>query len=120
MPTPLSSQALLAEVIRVLEDMKAHRIVPLNVRDLTPLTDHMVVASGTSSRHVEAITDALVEQIKPQLQQVIPIDRDEDSEWSLVDLGDVIVHIMQPRTRDMYALEQLWARETREEQRAQR
>lgn len=91
-----------------LADMKAGNIVSLDVKPLTSITDYMVIATGTSSRHVQAIADKLVEHLKPLIQRPVHLDADMDREWVLVDLGDVIVHIMQPRTRDFYQLETLW------------
>lgn len=105
----MQRKALLEAVLNDLSDLKAIHIVPLNVHQLTSITDYMIIASGNSSRHVSAIAEHLVEHMKKR--DIIPlgIEADLNNEWVLVDLGDIIVHIMQPQTRDFYQLEKLWS-----------
>jgi len=103
---------LLDEVIRDLEDIKAIEIVFFDVRDITPLADYMVIATGTSSRHVNAVANNLIRKMKERDITPLGIECDLACEWALVDLGNVVVHIMQAKTRAFYQLETLWSQET--------
>ena len=94
--------------IKALDDLKAFDIKAIDVEDLTNITDAMIIATGTSSTHVKALADNVVKQAKEQGIKPLSLEGTETGEWVLVDLGDVIVHIMQPRTRDFYHLEGLW------------
>lgn len=105
----ISSEALLNLVIQSLENFKAGSITSLDVHNMTSITDYMVIANGTSSRHVSAIADNLIEKIKSLNISPCSIEGDEDNDWVLVDLGDVVVHVMQPRARAYYNLEKLWS-----------
>ena len=96
-------------IVNALEDLKARDIVRLDVRKLTTVTDYMIVASGTSNRHVKAIADAVVEAAREAGVRPTGIEGEEGSEWVLVDLGDTLVHVMQPRIREFYNLEKLWS-----------
>jgi ribosome-associated protein len=91
-----------------LEDMKAVDIRLLDVRGISDVTDYMVIASGTSDRHVKSIADRVVQQSKAAGVRPFGIEGDREGEWVLVDLPDVMVHVMLPRVREFYALEQLW------------
>jgi ribosome-associated protein len=100
----------LAEIVEgVLDDMKAADIVALNVDRLTSITDYMLIASGRSNRHVRSIADSVVEKAREAGCTILGVEGHDYGEWVLVDLGDVIVHIMQPKTRDFYKLENLWS-----------
>ncbi len=99
---------LLPLVIDALEELKAQNITDLDVRDMTSMADHMVIASGTSNRHVKALADNVVEAAKKADCPPIGSEGEESGEWILVDLGDVIVHLMLPATREFYDLERLW------------
>ena len=99
---------LLNYVLHDLDDLKAINISPLDVHLSTSITDYMVIASGNSGRHVHAIADNLIRKMKERLIAPFGIEGDANNEWVLVDLGDVVVHIMQPQTRDYYSLEKLW------------
>jgi ribosome-associated protein len=102
------SKELVELVERALDDLKAVDIKILEVSGLTSITDYMVIAGGTSDRHVRSIADNVVEQAKEAGAEVLGIEGHEFGEWVLVDLTDVVVHIMQPRVRDFYKLENLW------------
>lgn len=92
-----------------LEDIKAIDVRVLDVRKLTSITDFMVVASGTSRRHVRGIAERLVEEAKKEGFPAMGVEGEQESEWVLVDLVDVVVHIMQAETRQLYDLEGLWS-----------
>lgn len=100
--------ALLSVVQRALDDMKAVDVQMLDVRGLTTITDVMVVASGTSDRHVKAIADRIVQETKSAGRRPFGVEGERDGEWVLVDLPDVLVHVMLPRVREFYSIEQLW------------
>ena len=95
-------------VAAALDDLKAVDITVLDVGHLTTVTDTMVVASGRSDRHVRAIAGAVVEQSKKAGFRPIGVEGERSGEWVLVDLGDVVVHVMLPRVREFYNLEKLW------------
>jgi ribosome-associated protein len=91
-----------------LDDMKAVNVRVLDVRGQSDVADYMVVASGNSDRHVKSIADRVVQQAKAAGVRPFGIEGERDGEWVLVDLPDVLVHVMLPRAREFYALEQLW------------
>jgi ribosome-associated protein len=95
-------------VAGALEDLKAVDVHTLDVRHLTTVTDTMVVASGRSDRHVRAIAGAVVEQAKKAGFRPIGVEGERTGEWVLVDLADLVVHVMLPRVREFYNLEKLW------------
>jgi len=96
-------------VIAALDDLKAKDIVEVDVRGKSSVADLLVVASGTSSRHVKSIADEVVKKAKQVGNPPIGVEGQREAEWVLVDLGDVIVHVMLPRTREFYGLERLWS-----------
>ena len=101
--------------VAVLHDMKAQEVEVLNVARLTDITDYMVIASGTSDRHVKSIADRLREQVREKSRlRPIGVEGQAEGEWVLIDFGDVVVHIMRPQTRKFYDLERLWSREVEE------
>ncbi len=104
----LSSTQLQKLVVSSLEDMKAIDIQNLDVTGISPLTDFFVIASGTSSRHVKSMADKLVMLAKKSGNPPLGIEGQRQGEWVLVDLNDVIVHLMLPQTRAFYNLEKLW------------
>ena len=95
-------------VLEVLHELKAHEVVTLDVRHLTPLTDAMIIASGRSARHVRAVAEAVVERCKHAGEPPLGREGEAAGEWVLLDLGDVVVHVMQPQVRQFYELEKLW------------
>lgn len=95
-------------VVEALENRKGRDIVALDVRRLTDITDFMVIASGSSNRHVKALVDQVIEAAKLGRHQVLGVEGREAAEWVLLDLGDVVVHVMQAAAREFYDLERLW------------
>jgi ribosome-associated protein len=100
--------ALKAVVINALDDMKALEIKVLDVRGLTDVADTMVIASGTSDRHVRSVAQKLVEKTKAAGFRPHGVEGQQDSDWVLIDLNEMIVHVMLPRVREFYGLEKLW------------
>jgi ribosome-associated protein len=96
-------------VVQSLEDLKAQDVRVLDVTALTSIMDVMVIASGTSNRHVKALSESVLEAAKAAGVRPIGVEGDATSDWILVDLGDVVVHVMLPRTRSFYNLEKLWS-----------
>jgi len=94
-------------VVNALEDIKAQDVSVVDVRDRTSVTDFMVIASGTSSRHVKSLADSVVSEARDEGIRASNVEGD-GSDWSLVDLGDVVVHVMMPATREFYDLERFW------------
>ncbi|MEO8463844.1 MAG: ribosome silencing factor [Gammaproteobacteria bacterium] len=95
-------------VAHALDDLKAFETTFLDVRHLTTVTDAMAIASGRSDRHVRAIANAVVEQSKQAGFRPIGVEGANGGEWVLVDLGELVVHVMLPRVREFYNLEKLW------------
>lgn len=104
----MNSEQLCDLVIDALEEVKAKDIVKLDVRELTTVTDYMIVASGTSHRHVKALADAVADKAREAGHRPAGIEGEDGSEWVLLDLQDALVHVMLPRVREFYSLEKLW------------
>lgn len=96
-------------VVDALEDIKAQQLVVLEVAELTNIADHMIIASGTSGRHLKAMANDVIEKIKESGELPIGVEGMDTGEWVLVDLGDVLVHLMLPEVRGHYDLESLWS-----------
>lgn len=94
--------------VAALEDMKAVNVKVLDVRKLTDVADTMIVATGNSDRHVKSIADRVIERCREAGHRAYGIEGQQEGEWVLVDLQDLIVHVMLPRIREFYGLEKLW------------
>ena len=105
----MNSEQLSDLVVEALEDIKARDIVKLDVREMTTVTDYMVVASGTSTRHVQALVDNVVEKASEAGHKPIGVEGESGGEWVLLDLQDTLVHVMLPKVREFYNLEKLWS-----------
>src|SRR5450755_3610368 len=105
---PRRASPLLGIVTAALEDMKAVNVKKLDVRALTDIADTMMIASGNSDRHVRSIAEHVVEKAKAAGFRPLGVEGSRDAEWVLVDLQDILVHVMLPRVREFYGLEKLW------------
>jgi ribosome-associated protein len=105
---PPARAALVKLVAAALDDMKAANVKIIDVRKVTDVADCMVIASGTSDRHVRSIADRVVERTRAGGFRPMGLEGERDGEWVLVDLNDVVVHVMLPRIREFYGLESLW------------
>ena len=104
-----NTKQLLKTVTHALEELKALDILVIDVRDLCSITDIMIIASGRSNRQVKAIAEKVIQTTKDAGQRPIGVEGLQQGEWVLVDLGDVILHVMHPTTRAYYQLEKLWS-----------
>ncbi len=104
----MKAEQLQKIVVEALEDLKAVDITVLDVRNMTTVTDYMVIASGTSDRHVRALLNNVVDEVKKQGVRPLGVEGERDAQWGLVDLGDVVVHVLLPQVREFYQLEKLW------------
>jgi ribosome-associated protein len=105
---PKGKPSLRDVVIGALAELKAVDVRALDVRGLTDITDTMVVASGTSDRHVKSIADRVLQRCKEAGFRPFGMEGERDGEWVLLDLQDLVLHVMLPRVREFYALEKLW------------
>lgn len=105
----MNSEQLSELIIAALDDIKAQEIVKLDVRDMTTVTDYMIVASGMSKRHVQALVENVAERAKHAGHKPIGVEGEEGGEWVLLDLQDALVHVMLPKVREFYNLEKLWS-----------
>lgn len=96
------------QVLGALDELKAKDIREIDVRGKTSITDLLIVASGTSTRHVKSIADEVVRFAKRAGVLPLGVEGEKEAEWVLVDLGDIVVHVMLPRIREFYGLERLW------------
>lgn len=104
----VQTEALKQLVVAALEELKGVDIRVLDVHELTSITDFMVIASGNVDRHVKALAQNVADKARQQGVRPLGVEGLEQGEWALVDLGDVVVHVMKPRVRDFYQLEKLW------------
>ena len=96
-------------VVAALEDIKGHDIEVINTAKLTPMFERIVIACGDSNRHVRSLAQNVQDKVREAGGQVISTEGEESGEWVLVDLGDIVVHVMQPAIRSYYNLEELWS-----------
>ncbi|HKK22598.1 MAG TPA: ribosome silencing factor [Pseudohaliea sp.] len=106
--------------VAALEDVKGQNLVVLDVRGRTSITDFMVLATGNSRRQVKALAESVVEAAREAGYRPLGVEGAEVAEWILVDLGDVLVHVMQPQVREFYRLENVWAMDDAEEEAPER
>ncbi|MDO8207606.1 MAG: ribosome silencing factor [Gallionella sp.] len=106
----LTTEEKTKAVVAALEDIKATDITVIDTSKLSSLFDRMIIASATSNRQAKALADSVVVKLKAQGEVVLGREGEESGEWVLVDLGEVLVHIMQPATRAYYNLEELWSK----------
>ncbi len=105
----MSATSLRDHIVAALDDLKGQDIIALDVTKLTPITDYMVLVSGTSNRHVKALVDQVITTAKDCGCPATGVEGRETYEWVLLDLGDVVVHVMQKEARAFYELERLWS-----------
>lgn len=104
----MNSQQLLDFAFDKVDDMKAKDIITLDVREKSSIADFLVICTGTSKRHVQSIADHVAKEARHVGETPLGHEGQVEGEWVLVDLGDVIVHVMQDQTRSFYELEKLW------------
>ncbi|MCH9671947.1 MAG: ribosome silencing factor [Gammaproteobacteria bacterium] len=105
----MDSEALLELAKEALEDLKAVNIQVLDVKSLTDVTDYMVIATGNSGRQVKALADNVALKAKRAGHPALGVEGEREGDWVLVDLTDIVIHVMQPDVRDLYQLEKLWS-----------
>ena len=105
---PKAASRLRDVVLNALAELKAVDVKALDVRGLTDITDTMVVASGTSDRHVKSLAERVTQRCKEAGFRPYGMEGERDGEWVLLDLQDVVLHVMLPRVREFYALEKMW------------
>ena len=101
-------EVLRKQVLAALDELEAKDVKEIDVRGKTSIADILVIASGTSTRHVKSLADEVVKFVKKAGMMPLGVEGQREAEWVLVDLGDVIVHVMLPRIREFYGLERLW------------
>ena len=116
----MQSNRLRRLAVGALEDLKAADILELDVRKLSNFTDYMIIASGRSARQVAALAENVLMKAKQAGEAPLGVEGMRGGEWVLVDLGDVVVHVMQPEVREFYQLEKLWSTRETPEQRSPR
>ncbi len=115
MNTQMNTKQVTELALTALGDLKAQDVRILDVSNKSTITETMIVATGTSTRHVKSIADNVALEAKRQGNPALGVEGEQGSEWVLVDLDDVVVHVMLQQTRDFYNLEKLWGTETKVE-----
>jgi len=108
-----ATEQTLKHMLAALDDLKGVDVRTINVTNISDVTDYMVLASGTSNRHVRSLVDRVLEDLKAKDARPLGVEGKESSEWVLVDFGDIILHVMQAETRGFYDLERLWSESSR-------
>ena len=109
MPKTTTAAKTRSWIQHALEDAKARDIVVLDVRKISDFTDYMVIATGTSNRHVQSTADKVVDALRAHGVRTVGVEGGRTGDWVLIDFGDVIAHVMREETRDFYNLEKLWS-----------
>ncbi|HSW69670.1 MAG TPA: ribosome silencing factor [Gammaproteobacteria bacterium] len=104
----MNTEKLQTLALEAIEDLKGLEVVTFDVRALTSITDAMIICSGRSNRHVKSIAENVVKKAKEAKLTYIRMEGERQGEWVIVDLADIIVHVMLPQTREFYSLEDLW------------
>jgi len=104
----MSTEKLQALVEQALDDIKADDVQVIDVRDTTSITDLMIIATGSSTRHVRSVADTVIEKVKKAGYKILSMEGEQACDWVLVDIGDIVLHVMLPDVREFYALEKLW------------
>ena len=105
----MTADVLTTIALEALEDLKAQDITRLNVTRLSDVMDQLIIASGTSNRHVKSLADQVIGKAKEKGYKPIGVEGMENADWVLVDFGDTVIHLMLPQTRALYDLEGLWS-----------
>jgi ribosome-associated protein len=113
-------EKLIELVVQALEDVKAVNLTVLDVQAMTSVTDRLIIVSGTSTRHVKALADSVIEKTSAAGRRPLGVEGQREAEWVLVDLGDIVVHVMLPQVRVLYNLEKLWDSELLQRDKTQR
>lgn len=108
----MQTQQILEFVLDKIDDLKARDIITIDVGATSTITEHMVICSGNSRKHVQSIAEHVAYEAKEAGETPLGVEGKEDSEWVLVDMGPVVLHVMQEGTRDFYQLEKLWQKST--------
>lgn len=108
----MDHEKLIELVVDALEDIKGIDIRVLDVRDKTTITDNMVIVTGNSNRQVKALVDSVISRCKEHGINPIGVEGVDAAEWALIDLGDIVVHVMQPAIREFYNIEKLWGEDS--------
>ena len=98
--------------LNTLDDMKAKEILSLDIKDISNFADWFIIATASSSRNAKAISNKIIEEVKLNKLHVIGVEGQEDSEWVLIDCGDIVINVMQQEAREFYDLESLWGEAT--------
>ncbi|MEY2701120.1 MAG: hypothetical protein RIQ52_1875 [Pseudomonadota bacterium] len=104
----MHNENIVSMVLAVLDEGKGRDVTVIDVRNRTDFTDYMIVASGTSDRHVRSLAFQVLEKAKQENMPYHGLEGEGDGEWVLVDLGDAVIHVMKPQAREFYQLEKLW------------
>ena len=104
----MRTETMREEILRALSEAKGQDIRSLDVRGATDFTDYMIIASGTSSRHVQTLADKVRDHMRTLGCRPVGAEGEQTGDWVLIDFGDVVVHLMRPQVRDFYNLEKLW------------